>query len=99
MLNRNDTINFDTLSINTLLKQVDCGTQIIFEMDRHSAINVIEKIRTIYGSGDPFTRIFYNSATITLFARRLPGIIRLLQNDKKYKVRKNDQGYYILSHR
>lgn len=92
--------NPDTFSINQMLDSFkEASTQLILDMDRGAAVAFGEKVRTIYGSADPFLRTFVGDLTILLITRRLPGLITLLRNDPTLNVRHNEQGHLVVSYK
>lgn len=73
------------------------GSQLILLMPRNRAVEVIEVIRTVYGSGDDFLRIFKRDCVIVAFSRKLPNLNTILANTPGFRVEKNEKGCFVLS--
>lgn len=70
---------------------------LVIILSRHDELKLLEQIRSIYGSGDSFLRIVSKGFAILIFNRRLPGLITILRNDDRFKIARNEKGYFVLS--
>lgn len=83
-------------SFNQVIEQSSSGVRLILRIPRMDALELLMKIRGLYGPSGSFLNVYHNRITYLSFSRDLPFLEEMLINSGLYEV-KHEEGCIVLS--